>query len=68
MRQAKILMSVVLGAAALLLAASANASTLQFTVIGIDCKECAPPIVKALEGIGGVENVTLTEPEPMYRP
>ena len=38
MRHAKILMSVVLGAAALLLAAAANASTLQFTVIGIDCK------------------------------
>jgi copper chaperone CopZ len=36
-----------------------TASSLAFTVIGIDCKECAPPIVKALEGIGGVENVTL---------
>jgi copper chaperone CopZ len=46
-------------AVALLSAAAANASTLQFTVIGIDCKECAPPIVKALEGIDGVENVTL---------
>ncbi len=35
------------------------ASSLQFTVIGIDCKECAPPIVQALKGIDGVENVTL---------
>lgn len=46
-------------AAALLSAAAAAASTLQFTVIGIDCKECAPPIVKALKGIDGVRNVTL---------
>lgn len=49
-----------LGVAVALLAAVAAAdSTLQFTVIGIDCKECAPPIVKALEGIDGVENVAL---------
>lgn len=33
--------------------------TLRFTVIGIDCKECAPPIVKALKGIKGVRNATL---------
>ena len=33
--------------------------TLKFTVIGIDCKECAPPIVKALKGIDGVRNPTL---------
>jgi copper chaperone CopZ/thiol-disulfide isomerase/thioredoxin len=35
------------------------AETLRFTVIGIDCKECAPPIVKALKAIDGVRNVNL---------
>ncbi|HEV8231798.1 MAG TPA: thioredoxin domain-containing protein, partial [Thermoanaerobaculia bacterium] len=30
--------------------------TLRFTVIGIDCKECAPPIIKALNDISGVRN------------
>lgn len=60
MRTTKTLMSLGLwAAAALLSAAAAAASTLQFTVIGIDCKECAPPIVKALKGIDGVRNVTL---------
>jgi thioredoxin 1 len=33
--------------------------TLKFTVIGIDCEACAPPIVKALKGIDGIRNVTL---------
>jgi copper chaperone CopZ len=46
-------------AVALFAAAAADAAPLQFTVIGIDCKECAPPIVKALKGIDGVRNVTL---------
>jgi copper chaperone CopZ len=56
----KLFRSFGLGVAVALLAAVAAAdSTLQFTVIGIDCKECAPPIVKALEGIDGVENVAL---------
>jgi thiol-disulfide isomerase/thioredoxin/copper chaperone CopZ len=35
------------------------AETFQFTVLGIDCKECAPPILKALNGIKGVENAKL---------
>ncbi len=59
MRPKKTLLSLGLSAAVLLAAAAMAASSLQFTVIGIDCKECAPPIVKALKGIGGVENVTL---------
>ncbi|HZI65948.1 MAG TPA: hypothetical protein VFF17_05225, partial [Thermoanaerobaculia bacterium] len=33
--------------------------TLRFTVIGIDCKECAPPIVKALRDVPGVRNPVL---------
>jgi thioredoxin 1 len=33
--------------------------TFQFTILGIDCKECAPPIVKALNGIKGVRDVKL---------
>ena len=46
--------------ALLLLAVPALAAeTLRFTVIGIDCEACAPPIVKALKQIDGVENVTL---------
>jgi copper chaperone CopZ/thiol-disulfide isomerase/thioredoxin len=35
------------------------AETLRFTVIGIDCEACAPPIVKALKAIEGVRNVNL---------
>jgi copper chaperone CopZ/thiol-disulfide isomerase/thioredoxin len=35
------------------------AETLRFTVIGIDCEACAPPIVKALKAIDGVRNVNL---------
>lgn len=33
--------------------------TLRFTIIGIDCKECAPPIVRALKEIDGVRNAAL---------
>lgn len=39
--------------------ASASAEQLRFTVIGIDCKECAPPIVKALRDVPGVRNASL---------
>lgn len=39
--------------------ASATAEQLAFTVIGIDCKECAPPIVKALREVPGVRNPVL---------
>ena len=43
------------GAVALALcAAPALAETVKFTVIGIDCAECAPPILKALKGVSGV--------------
>jgi copper chaperone CopZ/thiol-disulfide isomerase/thioredoxin len=59
MRMNKTFRSLSLSAAVALPAAAAAASTLQFTVIGIDCKECAPPIVKALKGIDGVRNPTL---------
>lgn len=31
----------------------------QFTVLGIDCEACGPPILKALNGIRGVSNATL---------
>jgi len=53
-------LSIAVVALALLLPISLPADqTLRFTVIGIDCKECAPPIVKALKGIDGVRNATL---------
>jgi copper chaperone CopZ len=42
-----------------LVAAPAVAETLRFTVIGIDCAACAPPIVKALKGVSGVSNSKL---------
>ena len=45
--------------ALLLFSGSASAEQLQFTVIGIDCKECAPPIVKALRKVPGVQTATL---------
>jgi thiol-disulfide isomerase/thioredoxin/copper chaperone CopZ len=32
---------------------------LRFTVVGIDCKECAAPILKALRGVPGVRQPTL---------
>jgi thiol-disulfide isomerase/thioredoxin len=46
-------------AAAFLAASPVFAETLRFTVIGIDCAECAPPILKALKGVSGVSNVKL---------
>jgi copper chaperone CopZ/thiol-disulfide isomerase/thioredoxin len=49
----------VAGFALLLFGASANAEQLQFTVIGIDCKECAPPIVRALRELPGVKSAAL---------
>ena len=45
--------------AACLAAAPCVAEELRFTVVGIDCKECAPPIVKALRGVPGVRDVKL---------
>ncbi|HEY6065323.1 MAG TPA: cation transporter [Thermoanaerobaculia bacterium] len=36
--------------------ATATAETLRFTVVGIDCQACAPPIRKALNGIPGIRN------------
>ncbi len=38
---------------------SHGAEPLQFTVVGIDCKACAPPILKALKGVAGVQNARL---------
>lgn len=35
------------------------AEELQFTVVGIDCKDCAPPILRALRGVSGVRSVRL---------
>lgn len=53
-------LAIVFAVLGLLLPALARGDeTLKFTVIGIDCKECAPPIVKALKGIDGVRNATL---------
>jgi copper chaperone CopZ len=43
----------------MLVVAAAGAEPLQFTVIGIDCKECAPPIVRALREIPGVKTAAL---------
>jgi copper chaperone CopZ len=37
-------------------AATLSAESLSFAVIGIDCAACAPPIVKALAAIDGVQN------------
>ena len=42
-----------------LVAAPAVAETLRFTVVGIDCAACAPPILKALKGVPGVSNAKL---------
>ncbi|HVE65876.1 MAG TPA: cation transporter, partial [Thermoanaerobaculia bacterium] len=39
--------------------ATAAAESFQFTVLGIDCKECAGPIVKALGGLKGARDVKL---------
>jgi thiol-disulfide isomerase/thioredoxin len=46
-------------AAAVLAVAPAVAGTVRFTVIGIDCAACAPPILKALKGVSGVTDVKL---------
>ena len=46
--------------AALFCAVALRASEpLAFTVVGIDCKECAPPILKALNAVPGVKNAKL---------
>ena len=45
--------------AVVLFGASATAEPLQFTVIGIDCEACAPPIVRALREIPGVKSAAL---------
>lgn len=45
-----------LAALSLLVASSLSAETFSFTVIGIDCAACAPPIVNALNGVEGVTN------------
>jgi copper chaperone CopZ len=41
---------------ALFITSALHAETFSFTVIGIDCAACAPPIVKALNGVDGVTN------------
>jgi len=43
-------------AAAVLAAGPVLAATVRFTVMGIDCAACAPPIVKALKGVSGVSD------------
>lgn len=53
------IISLFLAGAALLAAAPGAAETFQFTVIGIDCKDCAPPILKALRAVPGVKDVKL---------
>ena len=45
-----------LAALSLLAASALSAETFSFTVIGIDCAACAPPIVKALNSVDGVTN------------
>lgn len=37
-------------------ALSASAETFSFTVVGMDCAACGPPIVKTLESIEGVQS------------
>ncbi|MDQ5858633.1 MAG: thioredoxin domain-containing protein [Acidobacteriota bacterium] len=50
----------ILAAVLLLFGARTGAEqTLRFAIIGIDCKECAPPIVKALREVPGVKSATL---------
>ena len=46
-------------AAAVLAAVPALADTVRFTVIGIDCAACAPPIVRALKGVSGVADANV---------
>lgn len=43
----------------LFVAAAVSAETFSFTVIGIDCAACAPPIVKALKSVNGVRSATV---------
>jgi len=45
-----------IAALALLAASALHAETFSFTVIGIDCAACAPPLVKALHQVDGVTN------------
>ena len=53
-------LTALLGVLTLLSATPAQANeTLRVTIIGIDCKECAPPIVRALKEVPGVRNATL---------
>jgi copper chaperone CopZ len=53
----RIFLSAVL--ATFLAAGPAVAETLRFTVISIDCADCAPPIIKALKGVSGVGGAKL---------
>ena len=39
------------------IAALLFANTLTFKVVGIDCSKCAPPVIKALHSVRGVEDV-----------
>ena len=49
------------GALALLVFARAGCADqrLTFTVVGIDCEACAPPILRALKGVSGIRNASL---------
>jgi copper chaperone CopZ len=42
--------------AVLLFSFSAAAETFTFTVVGMDCAACGPPIVKTLQAVDGVKN------------
>lgn len=42
--------------AILLFAATGSAESFTFTVVGMDCATCGPPIVKALEAIDGIKS------------
>ena len=51
-----------IGVALALLAPSYAVSAdqkLTFTVVGIDCEACAPPILRALKGVSGIRNASL---------
>jgi thiol-disulfide isomerase/thioredoxin len=49
-------MRMLFAALSLLFASALSAETFSFTVIGIDCAACAPPIVKTLQSVAGVTN------------
>ena len=34
-------------------------TAISFTVVGIDCSKCGPPVKKALESVPGVKNVRI---------